>query len=208
MSLKQEKTWRLGWLCLPLALFLGACGSSVDLSRAYEPTPILMPEPLADPAAEEAQPEEVQGLVLPQPVEPVQPQAETLPPMDPAGADGHLVTLTSELDSAQSIPPSVSSAWGHIDLLYDSATRVLRWKASWSGLSSEIVGVQFHGPAQSTEVAPVAMTWPGPFGARYEGRATLTPEQADELLRGHWYLNVLTRARPTGEIRGQLTVVR
>ena len=204
MLLKQKQSW----LCLPLALFLGACGTTVDLSQGYEPTPILMPEPLSGASSEAAQPAEPQGLVLPQPVEPVQPQTQPLPPIDSSGPDGHLVTLTSELDSAQSIPPLVSDAWGHIDLLYDSAARLLRWKASWSGLSSEIVGVQFHGPAQSTEVAPVTMTWPGPFGSRYEGRATLTPEQATELLGGHWYLNVLTRARPTGEIRGQLTVVR
>jgi hypothetical protein len=51
------------------------------------------------------------------------------------------------------------------------------------------------------------MMWPGPFGPTYEGRATLTPQQANDLLAGLWYVSVATAAYPSGEVRGQLHVV-
>jgi CHRD domain len=37
-----------------------------------------------------------------------------------------------------------------------------------------------------------------------EGQATLTEEQAQQLMAGEWYVNGHTQANPNGEIRGQL----
>ena len=37
-----------------------------------------------------------------------------------------------------------------------------------------------------------------------DGMATLTPEQAKELVDGKWYFNLHTSANPGGEIRGQI----
>jgi hypothetical protein len=37
-----------------------------------------------------------------------------------------------------------------------------------------------------------------------DGTATLTPEQAKELVDGKWYFNLHTSANPGGEIRGQI----
>ena len=96
---------------------------------------------------------------------------------------------------------------GQLDALYDSNTRLLRWKTSWSALSGPITAVQFHGPAEYGQTGPVTMVWPAPFGPTYEGRATLTPQQAVDLLDGRWYVNVFTAPYPSGELRGQLRVV-
>ena len=41
--------------------------------------------------------------------------------------------------------------------------------------------------------------------ALFEGSATLTDAQADELLAGKWYVNVHTAANKGGEVRGQVT---
>jgi CHRD domain len=38
-----------------------------------------------------------------------------------------------------------------------------------------------------------------------KGEATLTPEQAQQMSAGEWYINVHTQANPNGEIRGQVT---
>jgi hypothetical protein len=37
-----------------------------------------------------------------------------------------------------------------------------------------------------------------------DGMATLTPEQAKELVDGKWYFNLHTSVNPGGEIRGQI----
>jgi hypothetical protein len=44
-----------------------------------------------------------------------------------------------------------------------------------------------------------------PATSPFEGSATLTDPQADELLAGKWYVNVHTEANKGGEIRGQVT---
>ena len=117
------------------------------------------------------------------------------------------MALTTRLDGGSVMPPSRSAATAQLDALYDSNTRVLRWKTSWSGLSGPITGVQFHGPAEYGQNAPAVMTWPGPFGPTYEGRATLNANQAIDLMDGRWYVSVYTTAYPSGELRGQLRVV-
>ena len=91
--------------------------------------------------------------------------------------------------------------------VYDPATRLLRWKTRWSGLSGAITGAQFHGPADAGQNAPAVLAWPAPFGASYEGRATLGAAQASDLLAGRWYVSVYTAAYPLGELRGQVRVV-
>lgn len=205
MSVMRSCRWHWGGCVLCLSVLLAGCGTSIDLQRSYEPPPILVPDALPD--EQELFEEDTLESATTQPVEPASAQPETLPQIDPTQPDGHLVTLSSDLDAGQVVPPGHSTAWGHIDLLYDSSVRLLRWKAAWSGLSSAIIGVDFHGPATPDATAPSVMAWPGPFDARYEGRATLTTEQATDLVGGHWYVNVRTRGQPMGEIRGQLQVV-
>jgi len=122
-------------------------------------------------------------------------------------ANEHLVTLTSNPDGASELPPTPSNATAQIDLLYDTSTRLLRWKAEWTGLSSPITAIRFYGSAAQGQQGQPTLIWPGPFGPRYEGRATLTPQQAAQLMGGLWYVNISTMNYLDGEIRGQLQVV-
>ncbi len=201
-----------------LALLAVGC-SSVDLGPRYDPPPVRAPQPL--PPA----PAPLPPIATPQPIPPAQPVPQPLPPIgtpaplpppplqtpvDPTASpspQAHLVTLTTRLDGASVMPPARSNATGQLDALYDSNTRLLRWKTSWSALSGPITAVQFHGPADYGQTGPVTMVWPAPFGPTYEGRATLTPQQAVDLLDGRWYVNVFTAPYPSGELRGQLRVV-
>jgi hypothetical protein len=123
-------------------------------------------------------------------------------------ADTHLVTLTTRPDGPSAVPPTSSNATAQLDLLYDTSTRLLRWIANWAGLSGPITEVRFYGPAAPGQKGPPTLIWPAPFGSRYEGRATLTPQQAADLMGGLWYVNIGTTNYPDGEIRGQLRVVR
>ena len=197
---------------LAVATLMGGC-ASVDLGPRYDPPPVRVPQ--SGPATPAPMPPVAQPSAVP----PVQPMPQALPPIgtSPGGVPGaapapippqaNLVTLTTRLDAASTLPPARSNATGQLDALYDASTRLLRWKASWSGLSGAITGVQFHGPADQGQNGPATLVWPGPFGPRYEGRATLSPEQAVDLIGGRWYLNMQTTANPSGELRGQLHVV-
>ncbi|MDO5625039.1 MAG: CHRD domain-containing protein [Pseudomonadota bacterium] len=206
---------------LAAVLLLGAC-SSVDLGPRYDPPPVQTPQPLPS----QQPPGTLPPVAQPSPVPPTQhgpqppPPVGTAPPMttpgqptapaapvDPADPRAHLVTLTTRLDGLSAMPPTRSSGSAQLDALYDGHTRLLRWRASWTGLAGAITGVQFHGPGGEGQVAPATLVWPGPFGPSYEGRATLTPEQAIDLMGGRWYINVQTSAYPSGEVRGQVRVV-
>ena len=197
---------------LLLALLASGC-ATVDLGPRYDPPPVRLPQalpPAPPPTAPVAQTQAVPpSLPVPQPLPPVG-QTVPVPPspqVTPVDPSAHLVALTTRLDGSSVMPPSRSAATAQLDALYDSNTRVLRWKTSWSGLSGPITGVQFHGPAEYGQNAPAVMTWPGPFGPTYEGRATLNANQAIDLMDGRWYVSVYTTAYPSGELRGQLRVV-
>ena len=202
-----------------LALLAVGC-SSVDLGPRYDPPPVRAPQPL--PPA----PAPLPPIATPQPIPPAQPVPQPLPPIgtpaplpppplqtpvDPTASpnpQAHLVTLTQlTIERRGRDGATGQQRHGQLDALYDSNTRLLRWKTSWSALSGPITAVQFHGPAEYGQTGPVTMVWPAPFGPTYEGRATLTPQQAVDLLDGRWYVNVFTAPYPSGELRGQLRVV-
>ena len=214
MSAFASPTPRTALIVVAVAALTSAC-SSVDLGPRYDPPPVRMPQPL--PSA----PVQAAPVAQPSAIPPTQPMPQTLPPLGSpqpsvgapvapqASADprASLITLTTRLEPGNAIPPARSNGVGQLDAIYDSNARLLRWKTSWSGLSGPITGVQFHGPADPGKNGPATLIWPGPFGATYEGRATLTPEQAVDLIAGRWYLNLRTSANPAGELRGQLHVV-
>ena len=189
---------------LVAAVLAVACGT-VDLGPRYSPPPIRMPESLPAAPAPASQPMGAQSM----PVPPAESAPQALPPVGAPSPDANanLVTLSTAMDGASVLPPARSGATGRLDALYDSSARLLRWKASWDGLAGAVTAVEFRGPADAAHNAAAVMIWPSPFGSRYEGRATLSPQQATDLLAGRWYVSVFTSSYPQGELRGQLQVV-
>ena len=86
----------------------------------------------------------------------------------------------------------------------DAATEVLTYHIEFKDLTGPAVAAHFHGPAAvGVNAGPqVAMT--KPIMSPIDGTATLTADQAKDLLDGKWYFNVHTAANPGGEIRGQV----
>ena len=116
--------------------------------------------------------------------------------------------IQGRLERAQQVPPVQTGATGTADLTYDPATRVLTWDVNHNGLSGPATMAHFHGPATPGKNAPPVI-WLSEKGAAVsnpiKGQATLTPEQAQQMMAGEWYINVHTQANPGGEIRGQVT---
>jgi hypothetical protein len=118
------------------------------------------------------------------------------------------VSFKVDMNGAQQVPPVQTGATGTADLTYDPATRVLTWSVTYSGLSGPATMAHLHGPAMQGKNAP-PVVWLSEKGAPVsnpiKGQATLTPEQAQQMIGGEWYINVHTQANPGGEIRGQVT---
>ena len=118
----------------------------------------------------------------------------------------NMVALSTQLRSANEVPPVMTSGGGSVDASFNKDTMQLRWKVSYNGLTGNASAGHFHGPAAVGANSGVVLGWANPITSGMEGSATLTAAQAADLLAGRWYANIHTAANPGGELRGQMTV--
>ena len=118
-------------------------------------------------------------------------------------ATAEVVNLKAAMNAGTEVPPNSSAGTGTLTATYDTASKKLSWKGSYSGLTGPATAAHFHTgePGKNGGVAlPIT-----PNASPFEGSATLTEAQATDLLAGKWYVNVHTEANKGGEIRGQVT---
>ncbi|HTW69082.1 MAG TPA: CHRD domain-containing protein [Acetobacteraceae bacterium] len=110
------------------------------------------------------------------------------------------------LTGAQQVPPVDTPGSGTAHLTYDPATRVVTWSITYSKLSSPVTMAHFHdGPEGKNGPVVIWLSTKGKAPmSPIKGKATLTPDQAQEFLAGDWYINVHSKDHPAGEIRGQV----
>jgi hypothetical protein len=119
----------------------------------------------------------------------------------PAGAE--VVNLKATMDAKSEVPPNSSPGKGTLTATYDTTSKKLSWKGSYSGLTGPATAAHFHS-GEAGKNGPVAVPIT-PATSPLEGSATLTDPQAADLLAGKLYVNVHTEANKGGEIRGQVT---
>jgi hypothetical protein len=119
----------------------------------------------------------------------------------PASAD--VVKMKATLDGKSEVPANQTKGSGTADVTYDSASKKVTWKMTYSGLTGPATMAHFHGPAEAGKNASVAVPIT-PATSPSEGSATLTDAQAADLMAGKYYINVHTEANKGGEIRGQV----
>ena len=113
------------------------------------------------------------------------------------------VSYKADLSGTQEVPPVAGGGTGSADMTYDTTSKKLSWKVTFSGLTGPATAAHLHGPAEVGKNAGVAVPIPG-TASPLEGSATLTDAQAADLTSGKWYVNVHTAANKSGEIRGQV----
>ena len=123
--------------------------------------------------------------------------------MAAAPAMAESVSFKAALSGAEEVPATTTKGAGMVDATYDSTSKKLTWKGTYTGLSGAATAAHFHGPAEMGKNAAVAVPAPA-VASPFEGSAVLTDAQAADLMAGKIYFNVHTAANPNGDIRGQV----
>lgn len=120
-------------------------------------------------------------------------------------AHAEMVRFHATMNGQSEVPPKTTSGAGTVDATFDTATKKLEYNATWQGLSGAATMAHFHGPAEPGANAKISVPWGNDPTSPFTGTATLTEQQAADLMAGRWYANVHTAQNPGGEIRGQMT---
>ena len=121
-----------------------------------------------------------------------------------ASASAEMMKMKADLNAASEVPPTKSDGKGTADITYDTVSKKLTWKVTYSGLTGPATMAHFHGPAAPGANAAPAVPIPDPKSG-VEGSATLNDAQAKDLMDGKYYVNYHTDANKGGEIRGMVT---
>jgi CHRD domain len=118
-------------------------------------------------------------------------------------ANAETIMLKADLKGSNEVPPNGSPASGTAEATFDTTSKQLTYTITYKDLTGPALGAHFHGPVEAGKNAGIVL----PFKtvqSPIQGSATLTDEQAADLLAGKWYANVHTAANPGGELRGQM----
>jgi hypothetical protein len=117
-------------------------------------------------------------------------------------AMAEVTNFKADLSAKNEVPPNDSKGSGSVSATYDSSSKKLTWKGSYSGLTGAATAAHLHTGEKGKNggvTVPIA-----PATSPLEGSATLNDQQAADLMAGKLYVNVHTAAHKAGEIRGQL----
>ncbi len=114
------------------------------------------------------------------------------------------VNLKATLKASSEVPAKDSAGTGMLTATLDTTTNEFKYHIVYSGLTGAATAAHFHGPAAEGVNAGPQVPIKGGVASPIDGSATLTADQAKDLLDGKWYFNVHTAANPGGEIRGQV----
>ena len=115
------------------------------------------------------------------------------------------IQLKADLKASAEVPPKDSAGMGTLTGTLNTETNEFTYHIEFSGLTGPAVAAHFHGPAaEGANAKPQLPIKGSPVTSPIDGKATLTAEQAKDLLDGKWYFNLHTAANPGGEIRGQI----
>jgi CHRD domain len=127
----------------------------------------------------------------------------------PALVYAKTVDLKADLLASTEVPPKDSKGHGELKGTYDTSSKTLKWKVTYSDLTGPASAAHFHGPAPVGQNAGVVIPIPKDgLASPIEGKATLTDQQETDLMAGNWYFNVHTEKNPGGEIRGQVEAAK
>lgn len=121
--------------------------------------------------------------------------------------DPNLVKFTATVNGAQEVPATPSTATGTFNATLDKTTRLLTYEVTYRGLTPTMGHIHKGAPGTNGPVV-VGFDDTAVKTSPVKGTATLRQSLADSLMNGLTYVNLHTAAIPTGEIRGNITMVK
>ena len=118
-------------------------------------------------------------------------------------ASAETLHYTASLKGSDEVPATSSKGAGTAELSFDTTSKLLTYKVTYSGLTGPATAAHIHGPAEAGKNAGVLIPFAKPESP-IEGSATLTDAQAADLAASKLYVNVHTAENKGGEIRGQV----
>ena len=116
-----------------------------------------------------------------------------------------VVKMKAELKASNEVPPAKSNGTGMVEVTYDTATHMMSWNGTYSGLSGPAVAAHFHAGEMGKNGGVAVPIFSGTSAkSPFSGSKELTEAQAAQLMSGGWYVNIHTKANKAGEIRGQV----
>lgn len=112
-------------------------------------------------------------------------------------------TFKGTLSTAAEVPPVTGSGSGTASVTLDTATKMITYSVTYTGLSGPAAAAHIHCGAAAGANSGVAVPFPS-AASPISGSATLTDAQVADLEAGKCYVNVHTAANKGGEIRAQL----
>jgi CHRD domain/Secretion system C-terminal sorting domain len=115
--------------------------------------------------------------------------------------------FTTDLNGQQEVPAVTTDARGIATVFLSEDRTTMSIHAVFSGLSGPITGCHFHTGAEAVAGPVLIGLTDKVFGNRLRADIPVTTEFLSRALKNEIYLNVHTAANPSGEIRGQLTLM-
>ncbi|HEY9364504.1 MAG TPA: CHRD domain-containing protein, partial [Chitinophagaceae bacterium] len=119
--------------------------------------------------------------------------------------------LSGNASGAQVSPAVSSTATASLTGSYNSATNIMQYNVTWTGLAVAADSVALYGPADAgangSFIGKLTITTPGVNGTA-SGSAQLTEDEEADLLANKWYYSIQNATYMNGEIRGQVLTTK
>lgn len=122
------------------------------------------------------------------------------------------LSFDEPMTGSREVPMAASNGGGSFIGTFDPATRMIKYTVSWTldSPTDSVTGMHFHGPADTTQSAPILIPVTGfpksSVGSFTSVSPVLTAQQEADLRAGKMYFNVHSSTYPSGELRGNLRI--
>lgn len=121
---------------------------------------------------------------------------------------GGVRKFRADLSAANQPTVTASQGRGVAEFHFDIANETISWTVSFEKLTSPVIAITLHGPAQpGTNAASLMTLGRTPRESSITGRSGIGAGEVQYMLLGWTYVLISTQRFPDGEVRGKVDIV-